>query len=223
MVEAETASRVWRNLRKWPGFSALEQAMETFPLVDIYLAGGALRDAFSSNARRPKDYDFFIRGRSSRDFVKELGSFGRLSFGPFGSPRWAPSAGAEYADLIFIDAFNNGLSPCSSMSDALRQFDFTANAIGMNLRSGQVFDVCNGIRDAQDRIMRAVRLDYPNEPIREGANISRLEVLWIRLQHYSRILDYQLHPQTETWLRQNQDYRSAASRFSALFFAPDLP
>jgi len=153
-------------VQKWPGFGAFAAAMRAFPQTEVFLAGGVLRDYFRTRKCVPKDFDFFLGGVNIDEFVEHLAEHGTLSKGPFGSPRWRPSASsARYADIVPIDRFNNGMWCCKDIVDALNQFDFTANAIALDMRRPRLFDPQNGIRDSVATTMRAVRFDYPEEPI----------------------------------------------------------
>src|SRR5437588_4002043 len=151
---------VLQLLEGWAGFSALERAMQIFEGTEVYLAGGMLRDLFIEASWPPKDFDFFLGGADVDPFISLLGEHGSLALGPFGSPRWWPAEeGAQHADVVPIAGFHNGLWKCRDIKDALNQFDFSANAVALDLRSKELFDPQNGRRDAREKIMWAVRLD----------------------------------------------------------------
>ena len=108
----------------------------------------------------------FLGGDSTDEILDVLESQGEMVTGPFGSPRWYPTHGTRSSwDLIPIATFWNGLWPCEDIVDVLNQFDFTGNAIAIDVRTGSVYDPQNGRRDMERRTMRAVRFDYPDEPI----------------------------------------------------------
>ena len=198
--------------------------MATYPYLKAYIAGGVAREVIRGCRRGAKDFDFFISGADSDAFLRDLSRFGELSYGPFGSPRWTPSPNKRsiYADVIVIERFNNGLWQCEDMVDALNQFDFTANAIGFDLRSETILNPQNGVRDATRNVMRAVRFDFPDEPIPGAPDLSRLGVLWIRLVHYSNILSMEVEPHTKTWIMGNGRYSDQVSDFARTFFRPEL-
>ena len=211
------------SLRTWPGYDALEAAMSECAVVDVYLAGGALRDLLQSESRKPKDFDFFLGGARVEHFLERLTVDGSLRVGPFGSPRWYPHAAPDrYADIIPIAHFYNGLWKCEDIVDALNQFDFTANAIAIDLRSPRLFDPQHGLRDLQSGIVRAVRFDYPDEPISAEVSLTRLSVLWFRLIHYAQLLRFKIEPVTLRWLRGHSRFANDASSFTETFFEPDI-
>jgi tRNA nucleotidyltransferase (CCA-adding enzyme) len=221
---AESAyADVWAAVQEWPGFGAFDAAMRAFPETEVFLAGGVLRDYFRTGKCTPKDFDFFLGGLGVDNFIKHLAVHGELSKGPFGSPRWRPTdASARYADLIPIDRFNNGIWRCEDIVDALNQFDFTANAIALDMRRPRLFDPQNGVRDARATKMRAVRFDYPEEPISPELPLTRHGVLWIRLLHYAGTLGLSIEPLTEKWLYDHAQLRMQADDFAQAFFTPNL-
>ena len=199
-------------VQKWPGFGVFDAAMRAFPQTEVFLAGGVLRDYFRTRKCTPKDFDFFLGGLGVDNFIEHLAVHGELSKGPFGSPRWRPASGC-YADLIPIDRFNNGIWRCEDIVDALNQFDFTANAIALDMRRGRLFDPQNGVRDARTTTMRAVRFDYPEEPISPESPLTRHGVLWIRLLHYAGALGFSIEPLTEKWLVDHAHLRAQVTDF----------
>jgi hypothetical protein len=189
----------------------------------VYLTGGALRDLFRADGRRPTDFDFLVAGPRSAAFIEALGAFGVLSHGPFGSPRWFPQAAPScHADLMYLNRFTNGLWRCHSVPDALNQFDFTANALAFDLRHRRLIDPQQGVRDIEAGVIRAVRFDVPDEPICSGHDLSRRSVLWFRLMHYACELGFTIESATRQWLRDNRRLVRQAAAFSETFFPPRL-
>jgi tRNA nucleotidyltransferase/poly(A) polymerase len=207
-------------LEEWAGFSALQSAMRTYDRTEVFVAGGTLRDLFSG-VRPPQDFDLFVDGPDVSAFIHHLAERGTLDFGPFGSPRWWPAGkAAQHADVIPISGFHNGLWKCRDIVDALNQFDFSANAVALDLRSRKLFDPQNGKRDAREKIMRAVRFDLPDEPISVKCSISRLSVLWIRIVHFAHALGFAIEPLTWKWVQENAHFRKDADAFARIFFPP---
>lgn len=222
-VPSEIPPLAAEALSGWKGYRTFEKAASLEPGVRIYLVGGVVRDIVSRGAITSKDFDFMLEGEGAEFLVERLAREGSLTRGPFGSPRWYPAGESEsYADLIPVDGFNNGLWHCRDIVDVLNQFDFTANAIAVELATGKVFDPQNGIRDAGERVIRAVRFDYPDEPISPRTTLTRLSVLWIRLAHYANALGFLVEPVTARWLLDHAAYEKDAGEFSKLFFSPAL-
>ncbi len=208
----------------WPGFSIFSELMQVFPDLDIYLAGGVIRDIILDRQVSAKDFDFFLNGPRVDLALQHLGRYGRLTQGPFGSPRlFIDSNGCDYADVVPIDRFSNGLWPCEDIVDVLNQFDFTGNAIAFDLCSRRFFNPQNGCRDLERRILRAVRLDYPDEPIAAEHPLTRLAVLWFRLVHYAQVLDLEIEAITWDWILSHRAFVAERPVFTQCFFAPQIP
>ena len=215
-------ARVLDTLHGWVGYPYVHEAMECFPDLDVFLAGGVVRNSIQGSEIAPKDFDFFIDGASVSSAVEWFREKGNLSFGPFGSPRWYPgSSQGIYCDIIPIRRFLNGLWPCEDIVDVLNQFDFTGNAVAVDIRTGLWFDPQNGRRDIGRKIMRAVRFDYPDEPIVPRHPLSRPAVLWFRLLHYAQVLGWRIEPVTLRWLDANRAYRALGDVFASVFFEPN--
>lgn len=205
----------------WAGSLGLTAAMRSLPDMPVHLAGGAVRDTLRGSSRL-KDFDIFVTGADFKRFVDHLAQYGNITYGPFGSPRWYPGNNATYADIISVNNFENGVERCSNIDDALRQFDFTANAVAIDLRTFSFHNPIGGLEDAQNSIMRCVRFDYPDELIAPGELLSRNEVVWLRLVHYSNILGLTLEPNTRSWVERHASYERAAPIFAERFFPPVL-
>lgn len=214
-------ARVRRALDSWPGYKSLSRVAESFSDVQIYVAGGVVRDIILGRQSDPKDFDFFVDGPSVPQALAALADAGQMDTGPFGSGRWTPAGASRvYCDVIPISRFSNGLWRCEDFTDALNQFDFTGNAVGFDVRGGRFFDPQNGRRDLERRIMRAVRFDYPDEPIVPGHALSRLTVLWFRILHYARVLELTIEPVTLRWLADHSAFRVRRGAFATTFFEP---
>lgn len=209
------------QLAAWPGYAAVQEAMRTHSEVPFFLAGGAVRDIILERRRPPKDFDFFLGGSNYRAVIHRLEMHGQMVEGPFGSPRWFPGVGDDgYADIIPIAEFYNGLWQCEDINDVLNQFDFTGNAVAIDMRDGSIHDPQNGIRDLSRRIMKMVRFDYPDEPIRLAHPLSRTTVLWFRVLHYAAILGLAIEPVTLRWLSAHMDRQGDLNAFTQHFFRP---
>lgn len=212
-----------RTLAAWSGQAALLDVMKAFPDLQVYLAGGAIRQLLTGTATVPKDFDYFLGGPSVSQAVSRLAQAGALRYTPYGAPRWYPNGESScYADLIPIADFVPGLWPCEDIVDVLNQFDFTANAVAIDLRTWEAYDPQHGMRDAARRVMRMVRFDYPSGPYIADATLDRNVVMWFRVVHYASTLDFEIEPITRRWLHQHRQWRAHEVEFTRLFFQPDL-
>jgi len=214
----DAPQRVLDRFRSWSGYTALSVVMETFEDVEFFAAGGVVRDAYLNAPRTPKDFDIFLVGAGVNEVIADLARHGRMVSGAFGSPEWSPHAAPDTeCDVIPVDRFFNGLWRCRDMVDALNQFDFTGNAVAVDLRTGAVLDAQNGTRDLGERTLRAVRFDYPDEPIHPGAELSRNAVLWWRLVHYAHLCGLAVEPVTLRWLQAQRHHAACGDAFAHRF------
>jgi hypothetical protein len=196
--------------------------MARFEEVAFFATGGVVRDAYLQEPRPPKDFDLFLAGPGVDQVIAELAHHGRMVSGAFGSPEWSPHADPQTeCDVIPVDRFFNGLWRCRDMVDALNQFDFTGNAVAVDLRTGAVLDPQNGRRDLGERTLRAVRFDYPDEPIHPGAELTRNAVLWWRLVHYAHLCGLAVEPATLRWLRAQRHHAACGAAFARRFHGVD--
>jgi hypothetical protein len=198
------------------------QISDRFDKADVYLAGGSIRDLLLERDVSPTDFDFFLGGAAQDEIFSHLAEIGTIHHGPFGSPRWVPSRDANhYCDVIPIGDFFNGLWRCEDILDVLNQFDFTANAVAVHLRTGVLHDPQNGRRDCSLRVMRAIRFDYPDEPISQSIKLTRPAVVWFRILHYAAQLGFTIEPVTLEWMRRHSFYAGQLNDFVETFFPLD--
>jgi hypothetical protein len=216
----ETYQQILVLLNSWRGVDTINAIMQAFPELGIYLAGGVVRDVVLGRDSAPADFDFFIEGKEVDLALAYLEKRGTLRRGPFGSPRWFPTKDEKvYCDFIPIKRFFNGLWQCEDIVDVLNQFDFTGNAVAVDLRTRQFYDPQNGYRDLLRQIMRAVRFDYPGEPIVSGQSITRPAVVWFRILHYATALNLTIEPVTMNWLKKHRRFLKQAPAFNETFFS----
>lgn len=206
-----------------PSFGKLIELLQQFNIEGVYLAGGAVRNAFIDPALVAKDLDLFVT-KSAFDKVKDfLCKTGKLMTNQFGTYRWFAFKDRDfYYDIIVIPDFYNGLWKCRNITDVLNQFDITVNAVAFDLLNGEFYDPQNGLLDIQERNLRAVRFDYPEIPVSDSIALSRNSVLWFRYQHYALTLDLNMDPITASWLTDNAFRAKDLEKFTQHFFKPSI-
>lgn len=223
MKHIDAFASIRRHIEEWEGYPVLAEVMQRFDELRLYVAGGAVRNVLMGFTTAPKDFDFFLQGASISSAIDYIGHYGRLQMTPYGSPRWYSAENAkQYVDLIPIADFAPGLWPCENIIDVLNQFDFTANAVAYDLRTGELFDPQNGVRDTERRLMKMVRFDYPDGPYIPSASLERKTVLWFRIVHYASVLGYKFEPLTRKWVCEHQGYEVQRDEFTRIFFPPEL-
>jgi hypothetical protein len=219
-----TFERLTNELKRYvPTFAGLLDIVGNLPANSIFIAGGAARDSFLRPDRKPKDLDLFLSFAAFEAIEPILLHQGLLQTNQFGTYRWfGHGDGAVYYDIIIIEKFSNGLWACRDITDVLNQFDITANAIAFDLKTGTCYDPQNGLLDIRERILRAVRFDYPELMVSSTIQISRNTVLWFRYQHYSKVLQLSLDQLTAEWIAKNNYRKQEADLFKQHFFEPYL-
>lgn len=210
------------KLSVWPGYKHLLAILASSLRLDLYIAGGAVRDTILGSDNLTHDFDIFLGGDNIAPALIQLSNHGTMKIGPFGSPRWYPEgAGTQYCDLVPITNFVGGLWPCYDMIDVLNQFDISGNAVAFELRTWAFLNPQNGYRDLQRRVIRAVRFDFPDQSIVPGHILRKPVVVWFRILHYASTLGCQLEPVTRSWLIANQSYIEFKQAFVDTFFEPN--
>ncbi len=174
-----TVSTLRRNLQRAlsslladPALAWITILTTRFPKSEIYLVGGAVRDA-AIGRKDKKDYDFVVRKVPPAEleaFLAEHGSvdFVGRTFGVFKFyPKDSPSSEALDIALPRTDhAFGTGgykavavdARATLAMKTDLARRDFTVNAMAVNLRTGALEDPFDGLQDLASKTLRGVGL-----------------------------------------------------------------
>lgn len=193
-------------------------------IENMYVCGGCLRNILL-NGDIGKDIDIFVDCNQVEleTFIKYLQNYGRVDYGQYGSPRFYPSSEkTTYVDIVPFYNFTVAPEPIRNIHDLLCNFDFTANAIGINVKTGEVYDPVDGMLDIEHKLIRAVRLDFPEQPVSEAISLSAVSVFWFRLLHYQHKLNFSFTPETERWILANAYRLSDINDFTRFFFNPNI-
>lgn len=207
-------------------YTYIHTLMDIFKEIDfiseVYICGGFMRDYFMGKTAS-KDIDIFINCSKAemKKFVEFLVQYGKVVYGQYGSPRFFPNDFNElYVDIVPFYNFIVPKEPIKDIVSLLSNFDITANAIGYEIKSKTLFNPVGGIEDIRDRILRAVRLDFPEKPISKGISLSAVSVFWFRLLHYQSKLGFNFSPETEQWIFENKWRFQDLEAFKLNFFEP---
>lgn len=186
--------------------------LNDFPSGEIYLVGGAVRDAILD--RECKDFDFVVRGIPSGELERWLANQGQVDFvgRNFGVYKFLP-AGCSSPQFEFIDIalprteetvrdsqggyrdFEISTHPFLPILYDLERRDFTINAIAYELRSQMLYDPYNGVKDIQRQIIRTV-----GEPtLRFSEDLSRM----LRALRFSVQLQFKIEEKTLASIHEN--------------------
>lgn len=204
-----------------PLFLHLKELSRTYK---IYICGGFLRNILMKNCSI-KDLDIFVDcGKDEfNGLVDTMSEWGDLQYGQYGSPRlFCTDPIIDYIDIVPFYNFIVAGKPLLTIDEILRNFDFTSNAIAWSLRDSTLLDPLNGIVDASNKILRAVRLDFPEMMVSKDIQISAVSVFWFRLLHYQDVLDLTFDPVTEDWIIKNHHRIKDYDLFCKYFFKPSI-
>jgi len=171
-----------------PDFSFIRHLTRKHPRVEIFLVGGAVRDALLG--RPTKDFDFIVRNISARALERTLKTLGSINLvgKTFGVFKYVPknTKNKEAIDIAFprtehtllgtggYKDFSVQSNPTLPIERDLERRDFTINAIAIhvtwNTKHGtikKIIDPCNGIKDIQKKIIRTV--GKPEERFKEDS------------------------------------------------------
>lgn len=219
--DGEVIESTLSRLVSWGGYPVFRELFLDAGEGSVYLSGGVVRNSIMQSDCKEKDYDFFIDMSYFNDKIRTLERYGTIQCTPYGAPRWFPKNCNEYADIMPIQLFSPGLWHCFDIIDVLNQFDFTMNAIALDLKKSKLFNPVNGIRDASCKTLKMVRFDYPSGPFIHGGGIDRNAILWIRGVHYASKYNLDVEPITLSWMRRHKHFKSNIPFFTENFFKPE--
>lgn len=139
------------------------------------LVGGSVRDHFLDLASH-KDLDVEVYGLSPAELETVLSQFGKISavgkhFGvfklslnqceyDFSLPRTENKIGKGHKGFMVTPA------PDISFKEAASRRDFTINAIGYDILSGEIHDPFNGLQNLQQKIIKHIGPAFVEDPLR---------------------------------------------------------
>ncbi len=129
------------------------------PRAGAYLVGGCVRDLLLG--REPADYDIALLGPPAA-YAEHLASVlgGRVvEIGKPGFRIWRVTARGRFVDVSPVAG--------QSISEDLRQRDFTINALAVDTAAGVLLDVTGGRRDLETGVIRMVSpAAFEKDPVR---------------------------------------------------------
>lgn len=171
-------------------------------LGDVYVVGGAVRDAFLN--KPIKDIDLVVDKTTLNELMRVLTEFGKVSvvgqsfavikFKPEGEsedidiavPRIDRKTGTSHKDF---DVQTEGVD----INGDLKRRDFTINSIAVNVETQEILDPFNGLQDLEKGVLQATDLTaFIDDPLR----------IMRGLQLASRFR-FNISPQTLDLMKQN--------------------
>lgn len=163
------------KILKQPYFSWVSELSKAYPEAEVFLVGGAVRDAVLK--RETKDYDFVVRNVQARHLQEFLASVGIVNFAGrvFGVYKFVPDQGYDEFKASGLDSFDialprtehawgtGGYRDVEVQSDHempieqdLGRRDFTINAVAIKLSKMEVIDPHKGMDGIKKKVVKAV-------------------------------------------------------------------
>jgi poly(A) polymerase len=153
-----------------PELAFIPELAKGFPQAQVYLVGGAVRDAMLG--RETKDLDFVVRGVPGEALERALSRLGRVNYvgKTFGVYKFVPEGGdpqepidvalprTEHSETLSgaYREFAVQSDPMLPVEDDLGRRDYTVNAMALNVLTDELVDPFGGKGDLCGRRLRAV-------------------------------------------------------------------
>jgi tRNA nucleotidyltransferase/poly(A) polymerase len=177
------------RLNKHPALFFVQDFLDEHPNADLFLVGGAVRDALMGRKMHGLDFDFVIGKLSPEEIENWFGNFGKVNLvgQHFGVYKFMPT-GFNTDTIEFIDIalprteevakgslggykdFDIQSDKDLPIEDDLARRDFTINAMAFDIRKKTLIDPFNGQNDIKGKTLRAVGI--PEERFSE--DLSRI-------------------------------------------------
>lgn len=206
-------------------YRTMKEIAARYKNIEFYVAGGAIRSILLGLSKSINDIDIFAffeneKSKDFQEFTSSLNDLGYVKYGQYGSPRWYHNKDGSYFDIVPYSKFDVGFGNPGTIDETLKQFDFTANAVAYNIFAQTLCNPVGGISDIDNKLLKAVRLDFIDGFVSKSVPISRLSVLWFRFVHYASKLDFEIEGETLKWINENSFRAKDIHLFEKYFFKP---
>lgn len=175
-------------------------AQENFEHAKIYVVGGVFRDFWLD--KENFDKDIVIDGVSAQKFTKSLAERLNATFIPLDEEN-------KIYRLVLEDKIN-----CIDIAEVvgenieqdLKRRDLTINSVAVNLSSGEIIDINNGIEDLKNKKIREIsEQNFLDDPLR-----------LLRVYRFEAMLGFEIDKDLQNIVRKHADKikKSAVERIS---------
>ena len=204
-MDRSPEKKIAHLIEQEPGLSFLGEFLRAFPQGDIFLVGGAVRDAILG--RETKDFDFVVRNVPHQKLSAFLNTRGRVDYvgRVFGVFKFIPHASGQTVEPIDIALprtehvhagtggykdFDIQTDPALAIEHDLERRDFSINAIAVNVHTQEIVDPAHGL----DAIKKKNIVTVGDPQLRFNEDFSRI----LRGMRLSCQLDFEIEATTWT-------------------------
>jgi tRNA nucleotidyltransferase (CCA-adding enzyme) len=173
MVNQKVIDRNKVKEKKWREFATINGVSErSVENIQIYKVGGAVRDEVMG--LDPKDVDYLVTGLTEREFklifplAKKVGANFPVFLLPVDGDKETEFALArkEWKTGVGYNGFATISDPRIDVKGDLLRRDITINAIAKNMETGETVDPFGGVKDIEEKIIRATSDAFKEDPLR---------------------------------------------------------
>ena len=169
-------SELWQTVEKEPDLAFVSEILAHFPGSRVALVGGIVRDGLLGLPC--KDYDLVVEGIPSEegkapitvlsDFLLSsgLGRANQVESRAYGVIKFTPNGSKEQIDIALprTEKYEPGMmakhaeveTDGVTLEEDFSRRDYTINALGMDMKTGELIDPYGGVEDLKNGIVRAV-------------------------------------------------------------------
>jgi Poly A polymerase head domain len=207
MNAEQIITSVHAALRRWPGYSRVERAFSEYDDLQVFVAGGFVRNIVLGKSLS-KDVDLFLNGSSVAPFINRLLANGHATRNSFGKWKWSSAEESPHTfDLLAIPDFRVGPRRYFTLDELMTHFDLTCNSIGLDLRTMRLIDPSGGIESCRRRELRMNPCEHPEyRPLGPDNPLTTGVCLWFRALDYASRLNLSIESGTKRWLVAHKHY-----------------
>lgn len=156
---------------------------------EIFLVGGAVRDFL--NNEQSLDRDLLVLNVDVKEFSKKLADFFNATFIELDNDneiyRLVLKDKTNYLDIT--KPFNN------SIEEDLKHRDLTINSIALNIKTGEIIDTTNGVKDFNNKLLRCFdEQSILDDPLR-----------LLRVFRFQAIYGFEIEETTLNYIKNNKN------------------
>ena len=150
-----------RILKKIKNDTVIQEIIKYSSDIDLYCVGGILRDLFLG--KENYDKDLIIKGKEAKDYSMMLAEKLDATFIPLDEVNkiYRLVLRDKKTVIDITNILNN------SIEQDLKRRDFTINSVAVNLKTFEIIDINNGLKDLKNKKIRMIEeKNFKEDPLR---------------------------------------------------------